>query len=92
MRRTLTIGFPHGGGPGMLIAPPGPDIAGQKLAFKAIRAARVHPDFERVEIWASDEGVARSCKLFRPAPEDKRSAPPDPKPDHEKAKPTKAKT
>ena len=79
MRVTLTVGIPHGGGPGRLIAAPGPDIAEQKLAFRAIRAARVHPDFERVEIWASDGGRVRTCKLDRPPGEP------------EKAKPAKAK-
>lgn len=79
MRVSLTIGFPHGGGPGRLIAAPGPDIAGQKAEFKKIRAAGHHPEFERIEVWMSDAGISRKCGLSKKPPKSPEAKPPETK-------------
>lgn len=68
MRVAITLGFPHGGGAPKMVASPAVELEKQKATIKAARGQGVHPDFERLELWLSDEGRAKVAKLAKPPP------------------------
>lgn len=68
MRVAVTLGFPHGGGAPEMVASPAVELEKQKAAFKSAKGLGIHPKFERLELWLSDEGRAKHARLAKPPP------------------------
>jgi len=68
MRYAITTGIPHGTTVPQVITGPEVPLAEQKAAFLQMRALTEHPDFEAIQLWASDAGIIRKARFSKPAP------------------------
>jgi len=63
----LTLGRPHGSQKFETLAGPEIPLPAQIVAFRDFQGARVHPRFAEVQLWISNEGIAKR-RILQPEP------------------------
>lgn len=69
MRLAITIGFKHGCGTPVVVIGPEVPLAEQRAAMRATRQQPHHEQFQRIELWTSNQGRIARKRLGHPVEE-----------------------
>jgi hypothetical protein len=73
MRTAITLAYGHGKDSATVLFGPEVRESDQREAFKKLPVGREHPDFDAVEIWASDSGIVKSRRFEKAGAADARA-------------------